>query len=927
MMNVSVGIDHVKFKKKPEDDKEYYYTKRRASEHWGEYDLEELADYVGNRRHAFLPGHLVGGMRKENCTGMQIFGMDFDDGISYEEIRNRCVNWGIPFTFSYETLSSTAENMRFRIVFVHETLIEDMYVVYLVLHMLYKLFPESDQICKSPDRVFMGGKRLIEFNADARIALVNFLPPLTEVLARNKNYQRDIKNFCRQNRVLFTDDQPAMGDALYLSTLLENDAIKENSIVHKIVQSQFPSFFVLEDISKTKGVSARPDGKKKKFHSSNTSKVSIGFDINSTTPCELLNRFLSGEELDHNERFALATNLIQFKGGPTLFMKVLEEYYSQDTVDKWYRDLKYMKGYQPMACSESFCPYYEDGSCMSLGNIVKTLSCNRRVTRAKKNYCSLEEAQEAFQRNLIEATEANDNFIHLIKAQTALGKTESYTRLIARMKNRKFIIAVPTNDLKDEICDRLRRVGVSREDIYETPSLRDCHSMVDVDIRKKYMAYKDKGLHREAKKVLVDYLKKIKKEESESLALIQEVEGLLGNTEEMLKSRVIVTTHAKFLHLSSDVLKDRVCIIDEDILLKQIFGNTHCLSLASVEQIAKKEIPGYSGIAKTILSSQTEIYKKITPCSCIPLSEEMIQKNDLSFYGGDDINDIAKAGAFAILSEDGGKFVHYFTPEYLPKYKMIILSATLNEQIYRDYFSDRTVIMHPALDAKYEGKVVQFTYYSLGRSQMALKKDEVFKLAKSLILKADEMKDESEKKGSVRDRISRLKRKMYKTPETTADEKPAIITFKKFEEIEGCRKHGLHFGNVAGIDALKGVNMAVVGTPYEKEFFYKLIACYLGADVNTKEDKRPRLRRITYKGDEFLMVTYLDEKLREVQLYAISSELEQCIGRARALRFKCTVFVFSCFPCEQAEIHTVNYLMSDKIGDLEEEADKISASC
>lgn len=40
----------------------------------------------------------------------------------------------------------------------------------------------------------------------------------------------------------------------------------------------------------------------------------------------------------------------------------------------------------------------------------------------------------------------------------------------------------------------------------------------------------------------------------------------------------------------------------------------------------------------------------------------------------------------------------------------------------------------------------------------------------------------------------------------------------------------------------------------------------------------------------------------------IESELEQCIGRARLLRQDCMVYVFSAFPCEQAEISERDYL-------------------
>lgn len=56
------------------------------------------------------------------------------------------------------------------------------------------------------------------------------------------------------------------------------------------------------------------------------------------------------------------------------------------------------------------------------------------------------------------------------------------------------------------------------------------------------------------------------------------------------------------------------------------------------------------------------------------------------------------------------------------------------------------------------------------------------------------------------------------------------------------------------------------------------------------------------------MMTYADEKMRNLQLFFIESELEQAVGRARLLRENCTVYVFSNYPCQQAELIQDSYL-------------------
>ena len=254
------------------------------------------------------------------------------------------------------------------------------------------------------------------------------------------------------------------------------------------------------------------------------------------------------------------------------------------------------------------------------------------------------------------------------------------------------------------------------------------------------------------------------------------------------------------------------------------------------------------------------------------------------------MNDIAHAKVFVKTAggSEGKPYVQYFCPGQLPKAKYIILSATLNEKIYKEYFGKRmAVYSYPYLKAQYSGKMIQYTYHSLGRTDLR-KKKQVFFYAKM----------------------------------AAGNEKTEIITFKEagsWEEMRGCNSSGLHFGNAVGIDRLAGKDMVVIGTPYLAPSVYKLVACYLGSDVNSKADKAPRIRRVDYKEYNFLIVTYEDPLLRVIQLSSIESEMEQCIGRARLLRNECSVYVFSCFPCEQARINMGNYLLQDGKGQQEDQ--------
>lgn len=55
-------------------------------------------------------------------------------------------------------------------------------------------------------------------------------------------------------------------------------------------------------------------------------------------------------------------------------------------------------------------------------------------------------------------------------------------------------------------------------------------------------------------------------------------------------------------------------------------------------------------------------------------------------------------------------------------------------------------------------------------------------------------------------------------------------------------------------------------------------------------------QRIVYVDKSFYLNTYKNEGLQMIQIWLISSQLEQAVGRARLLREDCTVTVFAGFP-------------------------------
>ena len=68
------------------------------------------------------------------------------------------------------------------------------------------------------------------------------------------------------------------------------------------------------------------------------------------------------------------------------------------------------------------------------------------------------------------------------------------------------------------------------------------------------------------------------------------------------------------------------------------------------------------------------------------------------------------------------------------------------------------------------------------------------------------------------------------------------------------------------------------------------------------EDEKMQPQTISHNRYRFQFTTFQDEGLRKVHLWMIESELEQAVGRARLLRNRCEVHLFSNFPLNQSEM-------------------------
>lgn len=871
-MKVKVSIDRESFTEKPSGF-QIGMIKKRIGGCWREISLEELADLNGNRGHTIAPACFEGGVKTKDCTAMQLFALDFDGEYTFAEFKGKCDELGLRIAYAYHTFSSKEEKEKFRTVFVWEELVTDRFIMKAILIILHSIFPERDRSCINLDRMYFGGKGLIHFDKSARLSLVQLHIPFMKSLDRGKHFSDLMKDFAKKSGIPIINGHLAMGRLEDRDMIIGENV--DPAVIHITGKTTNSPFFIVE---KTDGwVYQRQTCKKEKMRNIEIKK--------GESPCRLYNDFEAGKRLEHDTRFGIFTNMIHIIRGRTRFMELTREFYGEETFGEWMSRQKYYKGFHSKRCSPEFCPYH--ALCENSGTIVETMARDRKVYCDPEEYVPIREAEECLIRNLESAFRSPEKGMHLIRAQTGIGKTSMYVRLIAENRETRFLIALPTNSLKEEVGRTLVSVGIAEKDIFMTASVHG-NPFIPPEIQSRIVQMHERGIHNMTGKIINDYYNKLKEEPCKKYAAEEECRKILAGIRGIGGERIVVTTHAYLAQLRGSFLKDFTVIIDEDFLQLQIFNRMHRVRVKCLEELAEEGAGEYAGLVSGILRSEAGKYEKTGANGCLePIDGERLQELE-SFGPEDDINDLALAGAYVRKTDPDTKeeVIHYFCPLVLPDLKYIVLSATLNYEIYKSYFAGRAEIFtYPERKASYRGRLCQYTYHSLGRNGLT-DKEQVFDLAR----------------------------------EMARDPKINIITFKMFEEKfakEGkgrLNPAGIHFGNSTGINLLAGKDLAVIGTPYKVEEYYKLIARYLGGDVNREGDKRMSLRRVKYKGRSFLITAYKNPVLQEVQLYSIESELEQCIGRARLLRNDCSVFVFSCFPCEQAEIHITNYLLEEEAG-------------
>jgi hypothetical protein len=920
-----------------------------------EVTIKEFCDMVvtspENGAHSFISGWFKGKRNANNWIGgNSAWCLDFDSNIPFEYIKAAFADYGLRVNVCYASFSDTPEYRKFRVViFVNARLEKNVKMFAQIQKNIMSVvkygddskdFKVSDKSCKDVCRLFFPGKELIY---------------LDEVENDYKDFTKfynvsDVRN-AGKNKT-----NPVTPYELDLTNIA--DCILENSEQRETQYAIFNDGKHIEHFNWTKCLES----------------------------VEIVKKFENLELLVtdklHNQILNLAIFYSKIKGGLLRMKNVMLAFneknakettmYGGVVVPQQYKQNKFncltaaaTKWYYPTKLN-SFSDYGNDVNINQnifdyFDEKVKQIEVYPRITLSEaeqklelafNDFCMLNKREhmttetmtqqdildffvpvyeKEYAKELHFINTAHGWLYHFICA-TGLGKTEHILKL-----NGSYVIAFPTNALKNEAFERFKAKNGERVKVCKTPDL----PLFSAEVQNYLDVLYENDLHTEATAFIFMLGKKqdYEIEHDDSLSAIENflvnkssfksIENLNYTADDiynafkyrneliaayMSKDAVVFTTHKKasiinFTNASAVVFDedpfdciynlntfnadDLQVFIDNaddtdtaDALIKfQTFLRLVGLYLpAKMPQKTEWFAENFAAINKYIGKIKNINKKEVVKSKKTKL---------LAFLGChnfvfDDKKEVVRDTRVKRTSNEPMKMFEFCTITSFAHYKnknVAILSATVKPDMYVSAFPDHTQKVVEILDVEKVGFVSQFCGVSLTRRNM-----------QDII---------ADKQKVVTENAKGVEYTMKKFDVFNVVHKLPTITFKDYKTFFKNAHKEMHLGNCCGFDSLKGVDIAVCGVYNRPSFVYIMVAQAMGYKVNITNIKMQYLN-IKYNGYRFGWVSFADENLKNIQCYFINRETVQAIGRARTLRYNCSVNVIGGFPVREADIVTSN---------------------
>lgn len=451
------------------------------------------------------------------------------------------------------------------------------------------------------------------------------------------------------------------------------------------------------------------------------------------------------------------------------------------------------------------------------------------------------------QNKLNEALDDKEDKIWLFKLPTGIGKTH-------RIKDLDhMVIAAPNHDLKNEILYEKRSNPHTAIDTPEVPIFQQ------QELNNYISNLYELGLSKVAYKKILDVSRQVT-DSTYSLGDTKAASEYINRLKECYATddKTIFTTHSRAIF--SNNLPYSTSIIDEDPMEELLrvqsidLEDLHKLSWSGGKKLFKHSKDSIWDLLKFLVDEVKE-----GEIAQLPHNFNIdLEENSHSFAHKDGItsNLVEFLRSDYIYKEEGNeKKIFFVNQHYLSEdRKYIILSATMNIELYKQMYGNRVRVVDIS-DVETCGSIIQHTKKSYSRSSL---------------------------KGSV----AELNKKLENKP---------TLTFMSFAKKLKNGVTEIYYGKSEGFDSLKGKDINVVGTPFKNQALYLLIGKCLGTNVD-KFNREFKYQNVEWNGFRFSFNTFSNPELREIHLADLEAELIQLIGRARALREDVRVDVYSSLP-------------------------------
>jgi hypothetical protein len=167
-----------------------------------ELSIRETIDTHCIDKFPIAPASFNGKICNVNWCSTQLIMLDFDGGITLEEVKSKFSEFNIDITFTYLTLSSTEKERRFRVGLFLDKEIDNRELALFIIKGLHKIFSSADQNCKDLARFYLPGNIIgdVNYNSIQLSCLIEFI--LINLVTLDKNQTRELKKFADNQQLL-----------------------------------------------------------------------------------------------------------------------------------------------------------------------------------------------------------------------------------------------------------------------------------------------------------------------------------------------------------------------------------------------------------------------------------------------------------------------------------------------------------------------------------------------------------------------------------------------------------------------------------------------------------------------------------------------------------------------------------------------------